>query len=486
MEVKKAMNDISEREVYETVQRNSRWRGFIKSLFGGSGDTSKRFVPIGDGWSGEWDEPATYSKSSLTRMVKEIPDIRGAITTQVNAAVGEWKFVTVERGDAEAQNTQIIGIGKWAEYPERNFELSLRKMAFSTLMRGIYFLELSKEEGKEPWFYIMNPMRCKFKYNDTNTRIVGLIISNPTKPDAKPIKLKLDKFVYNSMDNFDGQDVPSPPLETLIYDSNIYAAAMAYIRNMYKSGGLGRMAFIMEEGSSDDYKTMKADVKSRKGSSVTIKGKIKIQPLSLSPKDMQYETIYDDFVEKVMTLYSVPPIMMSKPNASYKESSKSEMNAFASKIRALQRCLENGINQAILKLHGDLYADIRFKLKPWVDPATQAAIYEILMRIGVTNPNEVREELDKPKFKEEWADLPYNFNFPPQRMELEKAKAQMGTGEKTQEKTKQDGDEDKDAKVDKEKVKKFDSIAKDLAWYIDELLSEENAINRARSIKQKK
>ena len=98
------------------------------------------------------------------------------------------------------------------------------------------------------------------------------------------------------------------------------------------------------------------------------------------------------------------------------------------------------------------FKELRFNLKRWVDPLTQAQVFEILNRIGAMVPNEMRKELDLPKIEDDWADLPYNFNFPPQRMEMEQAAAAAN----------------QTPSADQEK--KFMSILMDLNNYTDEMI----------------
>ncbi len=382
-----------------------------------------------------------HKKETMIKMVKQLPDIRGAFTVIVDAVVGDYTFVTKEKGDPEKKDPKRIEIENWTDDPLNQFREFVRELVWASLIRDNIFLELTHKEGTNlPWMYILNSSKCKVEYDKKHTKIIGFDYK-PDPNQEQPYKYRGDKiagekgdiknWLHSAMDQWDGTKIGFPPLQTLIEDANLYLSARNYIKGLYKSGGLGRLAFIGKEITDEEYVAMKQDVQQSKGLSIALKGEIKIQNLSALPKDMMYKDIDNSFVGKIMTQLSVPPIMMCKPETSFKESSKSGiMNVFSSKVRARQRYIEGIINQLIVILWGREYAHVRFQLKPWVDPYTQAEIYEKLNKVGAILTDEIREEKGYPAINEDWANkYPYNYNFPPQALEMQKEMQSQQGGE---------------------------------------------------------
>lgn len=364
-----------------------------------------------------------YKKESLIKMVKQLPDIRGAFTVIVDAVIGDYTFITKEKGDPEKKDKYRQSIDNWTSDPTVQFREFLRELVWTSLIRDNLFLELQHYDEKTkklPWMYPLSSQFCTLKYNERRTQIIGIDYKIPGQ--EKPHEYRENNYLHAAMDQWDGNKKGFPPLQTLMEDANLYISARSYIKGLYKSGGLGRIAFIGEDITQEEYLAMKQDVKQSKGLSIALKGKIKIQNLSAMPKEMMYKDINDTWVGKIMTQLSVPPIMMCKPETSFKESSKSGiMNVFSSKVRARQRFIEGIINRLIVTLWGKEYAHIRFQLKPWVDPYTQAEIWEKYNKIGMMLVDEMRVEAGMPVIGEDWSNsVPYNYNFPPQSLEIQR------------------------------------------------------------------
>jgi len=365
----------------------------------------------------------TYTKKSLREMVQDLPYLRGALNAIIYATCGTYKFITTDPTDKDRSNKKVKEVSEWANDPVVNFPKIIEKIMWSRLMRANIFIEIQPKEGNDyPQMYVLNSQYCETIYNDKMTKTIGIEYRPPTlKSTDKPFVFKDRKFLILSTDNFDASETGFPPVETLIPDANLYIASRNFVKSLYNSGGVGILAFILEEGSDDEFKSLKEDLRNTKGTSIAIKGKkLKIQSLSATPKDMQFDSIDNKWRQKVMSSMGVPPVMMALgEDSAFKDTSKSQMNVFSSRVRAEQRFLENAINQAIIKMFGDDYDTIRLKFDNWIDPLTQAQIWKILMDIGVLTPNIVREQLGLPHIEEEWADLPYNFNFPPQRTDTQ-------------------------------------------------------------------
>lgn len=359
-----------------------------------------------------WFREVKYRDEDLLKIVMDIPEIRGALAVITNAVIGSYKFTTVETSDKEAESKTIKFLTDWVSDPNFKFESFLRKYMYSLLLRDMGFVELRHpkvDEEEVPWMYVMNPMCCNLTYTENKSAVTGM---KYTPISGKPVEFDLDGFIYSSMDNFDGSEEGSPPLLALMSDINIYTAAKNYIKTLYRTGGVGRQLLVMEDGSADDFAGMVEDLKNMKGSSLALYGVIKNYNLSQNPESMKYKDVRDQFVQAVMSLLQIPPILMSRPGQSFKETSKSEMNAFASKVRAYQRNVENMMNQAVNKLWKGMYTNHKFELQPWVDPISQSAIHKVYTEIGVYTVNDIRTQLGLPPV--EWGTIPFNFNLWPQ------------------------------------------------------------------------
>ncbi len=478
------MNEISESKINKAVTKSrnlkNRFRSFI-SRKKYDDDAADRRTALVTMVGSDWAQPKKYKKDTYNRMVLDFPDLRGSITSSCNAAIGDYSIKTADKTDDENSKENIALIKKYEEWlgnPISNFNRTLRQIFYSLEMRDVVFLELSpaKKPGEVPWMYVINPTHIEAKYNALRTQITHFEYKHPDVKDTdgniKVLKLSTDKIVYTTMDSLDGDNDPCPLLESLIGDANLVAAAQAYARNLFTAGGLGRMAFILKDPAKDEFEALKIDIENRRGSSMAIRGDVKIDKLSMSLSDLEYDKVIQRFVEKIMTLLSTPPIIMSKPDSTFKDTGKQEMNAFASKIRAKQRTINNVIDQGMIRLKGDEAKKLRFVLDQWVDPVTQAQIFEIMTRIGAKVVNEIRAELNLPPV--DWGKEPYNFNFPPQRERLEKEKMKQ-EGAKAE--GKQEGDTGNDAKADN--LQKSIRIAEeDLMNMIDKWMKQDKALER--------
>lgn len=359
----------------------------------------------------------TYQKKDIAKMVKELPDLLGAISVIVNAAVGDYKFITAEKGDDDTKNKDVNDITKWVKDPLHNFRQFMEQYFWSSLMRSMVFVELQPKIGAiDPWMFVVDAEYCEPKRNDKRTRIEGFTYCHPDVKDESGVPLKQhfigNKQVISSSYLLDGSDEGFPPISSLIDDANLYVSSKAFVKSLYKSGGLGRLAFIGEEMGEDEYIAMKEDLKQRRATSIVMRGKIKIQSLSNTPKDMMYQEIDKIWNEKIMTVFSVPPALMCKFGATGLKDDKVSINVFTSKVRAEQAKFENTMNQIVAKLWNK--KNIRMKMAKWVDPVTQADLHKIYMELGVLTPNIVRKELGLPRIEEKWADYPFNYNLWPQ------------------------------------------------------------------------
>ena len=149
------------------------------------------------------------------------------------------------------------------------------------------------------------------------------------------------------------------------------------------------------------------------GKNLITKGIIKIDQIAGFTKDMEYDKLVDHAVQSIMTLLNVSPLMMNMGGSSSPsggESSKQEMNAFATGVHALQREISDLVTQVIHNLYGTVDDDepqvvgrpkknlvhgIRFKLRKWVDPRQLSAIHKIYLDTKVISPNEAREDLGR-------------------------------------------------------------------------------------------
>ena len=383
-----------------------------------------------------WDSTEDYTKDSLNKMVKQLPDIRGAMVATINAVVGNIKFITAEKTDKDSDNQKVQDITNWFNDPEHDSRKFQEQFMWSRLMRSNVFMDLQhKTLTTQPWMYVCNAAFCKHKYNKKGTRIEGFDYSPPHakkdsmgKAPVQPFRGK--NYLITSADLLDGSEIGTPALVTLIEDANIYNSARTYIKALYKSYGLGMFAFIAEELSPDEYATMKEDLKQRKGTSLALHGKIKIHNLSTTPKEMLLGELDKVWAEKVMTVFSTPPVVMCKFGATGIKDDKTSLNSFGTKVRADKRILEGAINQIIIKLYGPEYSIVRAQSEEYIDPTAKAERWKLLMDIGAITPNMVREELGLELITDPWGDEPYNFNFPPQRERLEAGKSEGSEIEK--------------------------------------------------------
>jgi len=467
-----------------TVKRDkSRFREWTNKLFDLRG-IKKRIANrtsvieiVGSGFN--WNEGKQYQKNDFDAIVEDNAFIRAALSVKIDAVTGtKWKYRTIEKDSKDVENEKIKKITEWSSNPEHPFIENQRRIFWSLYKRGNVFIEIvpvSDSNGADPWYYVLDAKYCELIWNKKNTKVTHLLYTPPGKDlpvvtvngkEKKGWLYDNKHFVHIGIDQLTGSEEGVSPLQTLIDPTNLYVSGNAYLRNLYRSGGLGRQIFILEEGGDSELETMKAEIKNPRGNSYIVLGKVKVQPLSITPKDLHYEAMTKHFMQTVMSLLKVPPIMMSMPGASLKETSKSEMNAFSSGVRADKQTLERIQNIINKKCWDDgSYDGIVYDSGVWVDPFTQIEIYKMMTEIGAITPNEIRDHFGLEDV--EWGDIVFNFNLWPQIAYLYDDKIEMpsNNSQTVVEPEENAGEEEKDEEEDAKLKILWDEYIKKQEYY---------------------
>ena len=200
-------------------------------------------------------------------------------------------------------------------------------------------------------------------------------------------------------------------IESLVRSADLMYSAYAYNQDLFDSNGVPALAFILEEGDEDDFEILVRATKTiKQGESFVAKGNIRVEVLGGKASEIGYEKLVLQVYQDVMTVFQVPPTIMSMPGTSTLESTREETSSFSMNIDAVQLVLNNAMDRAIINIWGTEYNIIRFVLKPWVNQKAQAAIDEVYLKWGVYTPNFILKRMGLPTSW--WGDVPYNINAP--------------------------------------------------------------------------
>lgn len=349
------------------------------------------------------------------QMFLDIPAVRGAVNAIVNATTGSgYSIKTIEGQDVETDNPKVRLISQWLEFPQKDFFSVVRTITTNLIVVDDSFTEAvinNLEKNKFGWMYPLDSRYTRFHLTKDKKEISHLTYQVGAEFGQTGTRLDPPNFVHASMNKLGSSLYGMSSLESLVNVSNLYNYTLGYNTALFEGGGVPAVTYIMKTGNERDFDRMVEMLENTKaGKNLGLFGDVDIHEIGISTKDMDFKGLVDHLVQMVMTVFQVPPVMMSMQGASSKETSKSEINSFGGVIRAVQRMVNNIITQIIHKIWGPEYEDVRFVLKPWNDPESQAAIYKIYLTTAVMTPNDVRKELDLPKV--EWGDKPFYANFP--------------------------------------------------------------------------
>lgn len=411
-------------------------------------------------------------KEDYYRIFLDIPAVRGAVDAIVNAVTGNgYRIRTLEKQDVEEGDSRLDELRQWLDHPSKDFYSILRTVVTNLIVSDDSFIELKSNEmageGTSGWMWPLDNRYVKI-HLDKDKKAVSHIVYNTATMSAKGTKLGPEKYVHASMNKLGSSLYGISSIESLVKLANLYNYSTAYNTALFESGGIPAIVFTMLGGLDSDFERLIAMLEEAKtGRSLGLFGDIRIDKIGVTSQDINFQGIFEHVTQMVMTVFQVPPVMMSLQGASTKETSKSEMNAFGGKVRSVQWMVNNIVSQMIHKIWGEQYEDIFFSLNPWHDPATLSAIHKIYLATGVLTPNDVRKELDLPPVK--WGDAPYNPNFPhpdtgllPPDTEGKPGAGGTQTGASSQSPS---GNTDTERPTDRDK----DKPKKDLGYYLDEL-----------------
>jgi len=357
-------------------------------------------------------------KEDYYKIFLDIPAVRGAVDAIVNATTGSgYKIKTAKESDPEKDDPKVKEIKLWLNHPNKGFYSILRAITTNLVVSDDSYTEVKpndevKEEDTYGWFWPLDNLHVKVQLTSDKKEISHIIYKSGTSlTGGTGQTLQPHQFQHGSMNLLGSNLYGISSIESLIKLANLYNYATGYNTALFESGGVPAVVFTMKSGTDPDYERMIEMLNETKtGRSLGLFGDIDLEKVGVTNQDINFQGIFDHVTQMVMSVFQVPPVMMSMQGASTKETSKSEMNAFGGKIRAIQWMVNTIVSSIIHKVWGEEYNDIRFVLNPWQDLATMSAIHKIYLTTGVLTPNDVRRELDLPDV--DWGDAPYNPNFP--------------------------------------------------------------------------
>jgi hypothetical protein len=382
------------------------------------------------------DNANVGDNATYWRMYKDEAPIRGAITVIVNAVVSQgWKVKTAKKDDVDEHDEKVKEITAWLSHPDREFQNVLRDLILNLIIHDNSFAEVRPHEFNNDdemenvgWIYPLDSRDVEWSSNKRGTEVTKIVHQVEGKESKyEPTTLVEGQYIHLAL-NKAGAAHGLSSLESLVASADLLHSAHDYNQDMFDSNGVPAMAFILEEGGPDDWNILTEQTKNiKQGQCFTAKGKIKPIVLGGKQNEIGYTELVEQVYQDVMTVYQIPPVLMSKPGASTLESSREETSSFSMNIGAIQFVANNAIDRFIIMVWGEEYSEIRFELGRWVNEKAQAAIDDIYAKIGVFTPNMTLRRMGREPVW--WGDVPYNPNAPlgqgmPDPLELARVSAQ--------------------------------------------------------------
>lgn len=192
----------------------------------------------------------------------------------------------------------------------------------------------------------------------------------------------------------------SPRILTLKTALETKKEAELYNYGVFKRKGTPAKAFILKQGSKQDYNRIKKKLKDAKpGENLLIRGDMDVKDLSGLQKDLQYGEVINKIEGKIMGVQHVPPIMAAQTRSANLESNRNEINVFVLRVKAIQM-VGSAIITKLLKLRFDGFNN-KFRMIPWVNEEQEVRMHAIAVNSGQWTIDESREKQGLPEIPEE-------------------------------------------------------------------------------------
>jgi len=245
------------------------------------------------------------------------------------------------------------------------------------------------EDIVQPVKYYHLPAKYMKEWRDENGRLIGF----KQVKDSQEVNFKFDELVVFVRGYKTGY-LPEP--RTIAAKNSVATSIQLtnYTADFFTGHGTPRLHINLENATPEELKKFKLkleqELKGQPHKNLITNGKIKVEPISVPNKDMEFSTLDDRVQQKLLATYLIPPGLVGKDMRDL------ATQFFIFKVLALtpfQKIIANKINKRILrKTLKALGLSFEFEALDTVDKKDQATVDAIYLKNQVKSINEIRQE----------------------------------------------------------------------------------------------
>jgi len=256
--------------------------------------------------------------------------------------------------------------------------------------------------------YALSPETIKIKVKN------GSIVKFVQKVARVTQEYDPDEIIYFRMPSVGEEIYSKSPIQTLqkVIASDIYAEQ--YNGAFFENNATPRLHIDVGNVSKEDFERiidqLNNQLKGKPHANLVTNGNVKVTPVSLSNKDMEFSTYAEGLREKIFALWRMQPIILGLSGGT-KENASQQISLFRTLvISRYQRIVKNRIDRKLLKVYfKPAKAKIKFNPLGALDVSEQIKLEEHDLKNLIKTINMIR--LDRGLSEVEWGDvllIPYS------------------------------------------------------------------------------
>ncbi|PIU51999.1 hypothetical protein COS91_01555 [Candidatus Desantisbacteria bacterium CG07_land_8_20_14_0_80_39_15] len=228
------------------------------------------------------------------------------------------------------------------------------------------------------------------------------------KSGTKTQEYSPDEIVYFRMPTVNEEVYSKSPVQTLarVIASDLYAET--YNGAFFENNATPRLHIDIGNVNEKDFSrvvdVLESQLKGKPHANLITKGNIKVNPISITNKDMEFSTYSDKLREKIFAIWRMQPIILGITGGT-KESVSQQISLFRTLVvNRYQRIVRNRVNRKIIKrFFKKAKAKMAFNPLGALDVQEQIKLEEHDLKNLIKTVNEVR--LDRGLEATEWGNI---------------------------------------------------------------------------------
>lgn len=323
---------------------------------------------------GRWGEPKPLDQLKLLELAEGDADVRACLDAVVDAATANGWYVV---GDEAARKV----VEDWLREHEDEFYLFLRNLVLTTLVFDESYVECTGGFPRvvAPW--TMQVVR------DEYGEVKGYV-----QHASKTVSFTPDEVVHIVLHPLADRAYGTPKIATLSRILLAKREAELFLFQVFMRKGVLSKAILLKQGDEATFNRLKAVLEQAKpGDNLLMMGDIEVKTLSQPVEDLRIIELLEEFRQRIMAVFRVPPIVYGVVEGLNLETSRNQMTTFSQYIKSLQRVFSAGVTMALRRILG--VEGFSLRLVEWVNLEQETHIHVERVRAGIESVEEARRAM---------------------------------------------------------------------------------------------